>query len=62
MTSLFQPCKVLKSSLNNIPIEEGQCIFCLDTQEIYVDSDNQRILVSRSGYDIDAIDTMMAAL
>ena len=63
MTGLFQPCKILKSSLNTYPIIEGQCIFCIDSKEIYVDINNStRVKVGGQGYDQETIDALMAVL
>ena len=63
MTNLFQPCKILKSSLDTYPIIEGQCIFCIDSKEIYIDiSNSNRVKVSELGYNQEMIDALMEAL
>lgn len=35
--ALFTPYKISSTQLNSLPIKEGQLIFTIDTQEIYID-------------------------
>lgn len=42
----FKPYKVLSTQLSSLPIVEGQLVIVTDTQEIYLDSNAGRILIS----------------
>ena len=41
--AIFKPYKGKESSLQNLPIEDGQIIFTTDTKKIYVDEAGVRI-------------------
>ena len=44
--AIFKPYKVLSTQLSSLPIVEGQLVIVTDTQEIYLDSNAGRILIS----------------
>lgn len=44
--AIFKPYRVLSSQLSSLPVLEGQLIFVVDTQEIYLDGGNGRTLIS----------------
>lgn len=53
----FKPYKVLSTQLSSLPIVEGQLVIVTDTQEIYLDSNAGRILISSADTNVVISDT-----
>lgn len=53
MAIMFKPVEVIKSRLNSLPVKHGQYIVCTDSQESYIDTNNERIKIG----DIILLDT-----
>lgn len=53
----FKPYKVLSTQLSSLPIVDGQLVIVTDTQEIYLDSNAGRILISSADTNVVISDT-----
>lgn len=50
--ALFKPYRVTSSQLSSLPILDGQLILVTDTQEMYLDNNTDRVLISSKTPDI----------
>lgn len=55
--AMFKPYKVLSTQLSSLPIVDGQLVIVTDTQEIYLDSNAGRILISSADTNVVISDT-----